>query len=160
MLLEEIMSLMQVNATSALDTVSNVGPIIVMLGVFAIALGVIVGLCYISASLEKYRRFKNILTFFAKTLSYAAYGSLTVVIIAVPCLVGYWGLSVASENLGSTLELIKWVGIIVGGYAGLTVLGYVTKNKWWKRIFKYHKAEKAEKDQRTFIENTRKLPHD
>jgi len=155
MLLEEIMSLMQMNATSAFNTMTDVGPIFVMIGVVAIAMGVLASLSYIAGSIEKYRRFKNILSFFAKTLSYAAYGSLTVVIIVVPCLVGYWGLSVASENPSGSLEILKWVGIIVGGYAGVTVLGYVTKNKWWKRIFKYHKAER---DQKTYIENMTKLP--
>jgi len=155
MVLEEVISLMQMNASSALNTVGDVGPIIVLIGVVAIAMGVLASLSYIAGSLEKYRRFKRIFTFFSKTLSYAAYGSLTVVIIVIPCLVGYWGLSVASENPSGSFEFLKWVGIIVGGYVGLTVLGYVTKNKWWKRIFKYHRAEK---NQKAYVENMAELP--
>lgn len=155
MILDEILNLMQVNATSAVDTVGSIGPILVLIGVVAIATGVLASLSYIAGSLEKYRRFKRILSFFGKTLSYAAYGSLTVVIIAIPCLVGYWGLSVASENPSGSLELLKWIGILVGGYAGLTVLGYATKKRWWKRIFKYHKAEK---DQKAYIKNMEELP--
>jgi len=155
MVLEEVISLMQMNASSALNTVGDVGPIIVLIGVVAIAMGVLASLSYIAGSLEKYRRFKKIFTFFGKTLSYAAYGSLTVVIIVIPCLVGYWGLSVASENPSGSLEFLKWVGLIVSGYVGLTVLGYVTKNKWWKRIFKYHRAEK---NQKAYVENMAELP--
>jgi hypothetical protein len=155
MLLDEIMSLVQVNATSSFNTMTDIGPVFILLGVFAIAMGVMLSLSYVAGSLEKYRRFKRILSFFGKTLNYAAYGSLTVVIIAIPCLVGYWGLSVASENSSGSFELLKWVGIIGGGYVGLTILGYATKNKWWKRIFKYHKAEK---DQKTYVETMADLP--
>lgn len=155
MVLEEVISLMQMNATSSFNTMTDIGPVFVLLGIFAIAMGIMVSLSYVAGSLEKYRRFKRILSFFGKTLNYAAYGSLTVVIIAIPCLVGYWGLSVASENPSSSLEVLKWVGIIAGGYAGLTILGYATKNRWWKRIFKYHKAEK---DQKAYVENMAELP--
>ena len=77
---------------------------------------------------------------------------LTVAVVGFPVYLGYLGINVASENPETTLEVGKWIGIIVGCFVGFTIVGYCTKNRIWKRIWKFHKIETEYK------ENVKELP--
>jgi len=161
MVLEEIPTtvieyvMLKANSTAAIDaggTMSNILPVILMVGIAAAALTI---LLTASQSIEKYRRFKRMLNFLAKTLGYAAYGSLTIVIIGVPCLAGYWMFTTTAANPQGTIDILQPIGIIIGLFIGLALLGYATKNKIWTKIFKYHKEEKQQKQ---IKENMKELP--
>lgn len=128
------------------DGLGTASDIILIIGVLAISIGTLSILLYTAQSLEKYQRFKNIFKKIAGTLNYAAYGTLTLVIIATPCYLGYIGLTYTVENPGNVLPLMKWIGIIGGLYIGMTLLGYITKNKIWTKIFKHRKEDKKEKN--------------
>ena len=158
MMLSEIMNLMQIpaaNLTTNFASGTNLLGIFIPIALLGIALGIIVLLLNVSISIEKYRRFKRLFKFLAKTLGYVSYGTLTLVVIGIPCVLGYYGLNYASDNPGSLIETAKWVGIIAGVYIGLGLLGYATKNRIWKRIFKYHKIETENKE---YKENMKELP--
>lgn len=131
------------NITSTFDTSVNLFGPIFMIG---IAVAIIAILLHISSSFVKYQRFKQLFKRLAKTFSYTAYGALTVVAVGIPCLIGYWGLSTAAANPETSFEALKWIGIIVGGYIGLTLLGYATKKRIWKRIFAFRRQEKMYKE--------------
>jgi len=150
-----IMQYMPQNVTSNFDTINSIGGLFVPIITLAIALGVIYVLFMVSASIEKYRRFKKLFTSLAKVFGYAAYGSLTLVVVGVPCLAGYWLFTTASSNPEATINILKPVGIIFGLFLGVTLLGYATKNRIWKRIFKYHKEEKQLK---IIKENIKEMP--
>ena len=134
------------NLTGNFDTVSSVGGLFIPLLVLGIAAGAIYVLFMMSASIEKYRRFKKLFTSLSKVFGYAAYGSLTVVVVGVPCLAGYWAFTTAASNPEGTINILKPMGIIVGLFIGVTMLGYATKNRIWKRIFKFHNEEKLLKE--------------
>jgi len=150
-----IMQYMPSNATSSFDTISGVGNLFTMLVVLGVATGMIYILLVMSSSIEKYRRLKKLFTSISKVFGYAAYGSLTLVVVGVPCLAGYWLFTTASSNPEGTIDILKPVGIIVGLFAGVSILGYFTKNRIWKNIFKYHHEEKMLKDAE---ENIKELP--
>jgi len=74
-----------VNVTSGLNSATNLFPVVVatLVGVMALAI-----LFYVSSSIERFRRFKRLVKVFkylARSLSYVAYGGLTVVVIVGPC---------------------------------------------------------------------------
>lgn len=154
-MINEMMNIMQINATTSLATGTNLLGILIPIILVGIAAGVIVLLLNISISIEKYRRFKRLFKFLAKTLGYVSYGTLTLAVIGIPCVLGYYGLSYAGDNPGSLIEVAKWTGIIAGGYAGLALLGYAAKNRIWKRIFKYHKIETENKE---YKDNLKEMP--
>ena len=140
------------NATSGIngfDSITGVGGIIVLV---AIAVGVLAILFTISADISKYRRFKNLLTSLSKTFSYCAFGMLTVAVIGVPVYLGYLGINQVGNNPEGAIIVGKWVGIIVGCFIGFTLVGYATKNRVWKRIYRFHKQEKQIQD------NIKELP--
>ena len=128
------------NVTSTgLDSVTSLfGTVILIL----IAFGIMSILFYISSDISKYRRIKKISVFFFKLFSFASYGLLTVVVIAIPLFFGWQLITYASDNPGNIIETGKWIGIIFGGIFGFAGIGYVTKNRIWKRIFEYHKINK------------------
>lgn len=152
---EIIMQYMPSNVTSSLDTISGIGGLFIPIIILGIAFGVIYVLFMVSASIEKYRRFKKLFTRLSKLFGYAAYGSLTLVVVGVPCLTGYWLFTAASSNPEATVNILKPVGIVFGLFLGVTILGYITKNRVWKRIFKYHKEEQQQKQ---IKENIKEMP--
>ena len=142
-----------VNATNSFynggDTITNIFLPIILIAIATTTLAV---LLHVSASIEKYRRFKRLFTYLAKTLSYAAYGSLTIVIIGIPIVGLYWVGTTVQSNPEGSIEILKWIGIMASGYIGLTLLGYATKNRIWKRIVKFRKIDKEYKN------NIKELP--
>ena len=150
-----IMQYMPSNTTASFDNIAGVGNLFTMLVVLGVAAGAIYVLLIMSSSIEKYRRFKRLFTSISKVFGYAAYGSLTVAVVGVPCLAGYWLFTTASSNPTATVDILKPMGIILGLFAGVTILGYVTKNRIWKRIFKFHNEEKMLKDVK---DNIKDLP--
>ena len=131
-----------INATSSfLDSGGSVFGLIILLG---IALGVMSILFYISSNIEKYHKLKKLFRFLYSCFSYCAYGMLTIAIVGVPVYLGYIGLNYAQDNPEGLMEFVKWTGIILGGFIGFILVGYVTKNRVWKKILIYHKQEKEE----------------
>ena len=56
---------------------------------------------------------------------------------------------------GGHFEIVKWAGLILGSFVGFAIVGYVTKNRIWKKIWKYHKEEKS---QDLYKEQMKELP--
>lgn len=84
-----IMQYMPQNATANFDTMAGVGNLFTMLVVLGIAAGAIYVLLIMSSSIEKYRRLKKLFINLSKVFGYTAYGSLTLVVVGVPCIAGY-----------------------------------------------------------------------
>jgi len=151
-IIEYIMPKSNLTMISGENTVFSVLSIVAVL---AIAIGIMAILFIVSSNIEKYRRFKRILKTLGKSFSYCAYGMLTVAIVGIPVFLGYNLLTVAADNPEASFEVFKWIGIFAGAFVGFTLVGYATKNRIWKRIFKYHKIEKEQKE---YKENMEKLP--
>jgi len=152
-----IMQYMPSNVTSTFDTISGVGNLFTMLVVLGVAAGAIYVLLIMSSSIEKYRRFKKLFTNISKVFGYAAYGSLTIVVVGVPCIAGYWLFTTASNNVETTVNVLKPMGIIFCLFVGVTFLGYFTKNRIWKRIFSFHAEEKQVKNIKDNIDDISKV---
>ena len=133
--------IMQVNVTSSFSTGDTITNILFPLIVVGIGAGILSLLFFVSGSLAKYQRAKRIFHFLYRCFSYSAYGMLTVSVVAIPCFVGWNVLQYAGDNPEGSLEVLKWIGIAFGSLVGFGVVGYVTKNRVWKRIFEYHKME-------------------
>ena len=129
------------NATSSIELGDTVTNILFPLLVVGIGVGIMALLFFVSGNISKYRRVKNLFHFLYKCFSYSAYGMLTVAVVGIPCFVGWNALQYVGNNPEGSLEFFKWVGIIVGALVGFGVVGYITKNRIWKRIFKYHRIE-------------------
>jgi hypothetical protein len=127
------------NATSSVSTVFNVLGTALLLGA---CIGILSLLFYVSGNIEKYRRFRKLFTSLYKMFSYAAYGLLTIAVVGLPLLGIYQLTQMVGNNPTGAIEAIKTIGIIVGAFVGVTLVGYVTKNRVWKRIFKFHSEEK------------------
>jgi len=134
------------NASSVTGGFGSGGSVFTVILLALVCCCLIAVLLYISASIKKYRRFKALFKRFSKTFSYAGYGLLTVVIIGLPVYLAYTTYTVASENKEASWEVLKWVGYIFLAYIGLTLIGFATKKRIWKRIYKYHKTEKDYKE--------------
>ena len=147
-------TLAEVNTTAGFNTMTG-GGIIGIILLLAIAIGILAILLTVTSNIDKYRRFKKFFKLLAKSFSYCAYGMLTVAVIGFPVYLGYIGINMASENPESTIEVGKWIGIITGTLIAFGVVGYITKNRIWKRLFKYHKMEK---NQRLYKEQMKELP--
>lgn len=150
-----IMQYMPQNVTANFDTMAGVGNLFTMLVVLGIAAGAIYVLLIMSSSIEKYRRLKKLFINLSKVFGYTAYGSLTLVVVGVSCIAGYWLFTTASSNPETTVNILKPMGIIFSLFVGVTLLGYITKNRIWKKIFKYHKEEKQLKQVQ---ENIKEMP--
>jgi hypothetical protein len=144
-----------INATSSF--MDSGGSILGLVILFGIALGVMALLFFVSSNIEKYRRFKKLFRFLYGCFGYCAYGMLTVAVIGVPVYLGYVGFITASANPEGLIEFVKWTGIILGGFIGFVLVGYCTKNRVWKRIFKFHRVEKENK---IYRDNLRDMPID
>jgi len=138
-----------VNVTSSFDTVYNIWTPFILIAISVAILGI---LFTVSTDISKYRRFKKLFKHLSKMFNYCAYGMLTVAVIGFPCYLAYIGINVVSENPGTMIEIGKWTGVIFGAFIGFTLVGYVTKNRIWKRIWKYHKIETQYKN------NMKELP--
>lgn len=131
-----------VNVTSTMNNVTNMFPVLVAI-VGGLAAFII--LLYVSSDIERFRKFKRLTKAFkylARSLSYAAYGGLTIIVIVGSVIVLYNVAQTAQENASSIIPVLKWVGIAIGAYAGLTAIGWFMKKKVWAKIFKYHREEK------------------
>jgi len=123
----------------------------------AVAAAMLVMLTYISSSFERFKRFTRlikVLKNIGKTLNYAAYGGLTVVLIAGPVMLLYWGGTTAAENSEALAPVAKWAVIVLGIYTGLTVIGYIAKKKIWRKLFSYRRRLQNE----SYAKNIKELP--
>jgi len=144
--------LQAMNVTAGFDTATNIFPIFV--GIF-VAAGVLALLFYASSGIERFRKLKRITKIFKflyRSLSYAAYGGLTVVVIGGPVLLAYNGYNVARDNAADIMPTLMFIGKILLVLIGLALLGWFMKIKVWSKLFKYHKQEKE------IRENMQELP--
>jgi len=118
---------------------AGAGNILIMFVILGVACAGIYLLLYTASSLQRYKRFKKFFLWLGSTFKYAGYGTLTVVVIGTPVLFAYWGFNYAVDNAEFSIEIFKWIGIFAGIFIGLAILGYATKNKIWKKLFKYHR---------------------
>lgn len=134
------------NATASIGPYSGPGGIFIFLVLMGVCVGILAILFYVTGNIEKYRRFKKTFTYLYKLFSYAAYGLLTVAIVGLPLLGVYQLSQMVGDNPSSAIEIAKNIGIVVGIFAGLALVGYATKNRVWKRLFKYHAEEKHQQE--------------
>ncbi|MBD3263559.1 MAG: hypothetical protein GF375_00470 [Candidatus Omnitrophica bacterium] len=145
------------NATASIsgfDTGVNLLGVVLAVGLAAAMLLI---LTYISSSFERFKRFTRlikILRSIGKTLNYAAYGGLTVVLIVGPVMLLYYGVTTAAENSEALAPVAKWVFMIVGIYALLVIVGFIAKKKIWRKLFNYRKRLRSE----SYAENFKQLP--
>jgi hypothetical protein len=132
----------QVNVTSGFDTTTNLFGIL-----FLVVIGAIIcmALLYAAQSYEKFKKFKRIMSIFKilyKSLNYFAYGSLTIIVIGGPAILGYYSLEYGVANSESIYPLLRIIGIGIGAYTIIALVGYATKKRIWKRLFKFREMEK------------------
>jgi len=140
------------NVTATFDSATNMFPIFASI---VLAIGILALLFYASASIEKFRKLKRVtkvFKFLYKSLSYAAYGGLTVVVIGGPVLLAYNGFNAARDNAADIMPGLIFIGKILLVFVGLALLGWFMKTRVWGKLFKYHKEEKQIKD------NIKELP--
>jgi len=140
--------------TSAFDTGVNLLGVVLAVAVAAAMLLILV---YVSSSFERFKRFTRlikVLKSIGKTLNYAAYGGLTVVLIVGPVMLLYYGGTTAAENSEALAPVAKYAVIILGIYAALTVIGYIAKKKIWRKLFSYRRRLQNEK----YAKNIKELP--
>jgi len=135
--------LMMNNATSSLGA-GDITNIFGLLLIVAVAMVIVVVLINLAYSIDSFRRFKKILKFISSSIGYAVYGLLTFIVIGGPCVIAYYTFMIASENASGSLEILKWIGIIGGIYIVMTLVGYVTKKRIWKRIASFIEEDKEE----------------
>lgn len=106
-------------------------PLIFILGVIILALTISFAL----SSLERYKRIWAILTKMGTSVLYFAYG----LCVIVPLVIGYFLLSWLFEYFTRdfTFDPI-WIVYIIGGYAGISTLGWIVK-RGIDRVKELHK---------------------
>ena len=92
------------NMTSGFGTSFNIFVPVIMIGIASAVLSI---LLYASADLKKYRRLKEVLKKIACSSQYTAYGTLTFVVVVVPCYLGYLFFTTAVENPDASLEVLN-----------------------------------------------------
>lgn len=132
------------NVTSSSDTISGLGGVLMLVVLGGIAMGVFYVLLSAASSLDRYKRFKKVWRRIGFVFNYAAYGLLTVAVVGVPIYTGYMVFNIARDNVEATTEIVKDIGMILGVFIGLVMVGFVTKNRIWKKLFKYHRLVKQE----------------
>ena len=145
------------NTTSSFNLVDTGTNLIGVILAVAVAAAMLLILTYISSSFERFKRFTRLIKLLksiGKTLNYAAYGGLTVVLIVGPVMLLYYGGTTAAENSQALAPVAKYAGIILGIYAALTVIGYIAKKKIWRKLFSYRKRLQSEK----YAKNIKELP--
>jgi len=143
------------NVTSISNTSGDIVSLLGILLAITIISVVLSALLTVSRSYHDYKRLKNIINIIIKLLDYTAYGLLTIVAIGAPCLLGYAVYQHAINNPGSTGNFLKNIGIVVLAILGTASLGYLTKERIWKRIFEFHKKSVQEKE---YKQNLKQLP--
>lgn len=132
----------QLNVTSGMDNATNLFGVLFLVVVGAL---VCMALLYAAQSYEKFKKFKRIMMIFKtlyKSLNYFAYGSLTIIVIGGPAILGYYSLEYGVANSESVYPLLRIVGIGIGAYTLIALVGYITKKRIWKRIFKFREMAK------------------
>ena len=132
----------QLNLTSGFDTATNLFGVL-----FLVVIGAIVcmALLYAAQSYEKFKKFKRIMRVFKflyKSLNYFAYGSLTIIVVGGPAILGYYSLEYGVANSESIYPLLRIIGIGIGAYTLIALVGFATKKRIWKRLFKYREMER------------------
>lgn len=121
-------------------TFFNIIGLVVMIGSILVVMVVI---SYYVSTPQRYKkhsaRIEKIIKFLQASTQYFGYGLLCISICAVPAFLTWFlfQYTVVEGNAGSLLEVLKWVGILVGLYFGIAGIGYLFKkkivDKWRKR---------------------------
>lgn len=127
-----------------------------LLAVGAILMIVFLVMYYVSTP-ERYKKPSKIFNFLNTTTYYFGWGLLCFVIIAVPTYLLYLLAQYSLEHAtsGSIIEIVKWIGIILGAYFGLAGFGYVMKKKL---VDKWSLRRKEKKQEVEIQENIKELP--
>ena len=136
--------IMQSNLTTGVDSFGSIYGIISIVLMIGAAFGILSILTYISSSMEKYKRFKHLLSIIYHSTSYAAYGALTFILVVGPCIVVYHLIQFSASNAEASYEVLRWIGIIIGGYALFGGIGYFAKKHIWSKIASYIQLEEQE----------------
>ena len=137
------------NVTSIASPSGTIVEILGMTLIILIATVIISVLISVTRGYNYYKKYTKIINFIIKLLDYSIYGLLTIIVIGAPCVIGWAIYQHAINNPGSTGNFLKIVGISVALFTSLTTIGYLTKERIWKRLFKYHNQSVKEKEQTT-----------
>jgi MFS family permease len=96
-----------------------------------IIFGLFIGMWYIVSSQLRYQRFAKIVEFLAVSLYYFCFGLIALGVALIPIVLAYFTYNYAIEgnNFLSLLDMMKWVGVAIGAYFGLSLVGYLFKKK-------------------------------
>lgn len=124
-------------------SMTNIFLPLVLVGIALIALLILINM---SGDIKKYRRFMALFKKLEKTFSYCAYGMLTFTVIFFPVFIAYNVYTAAEANPEGAGQVLKFAGLLVGAFIGFTAIGYLTKNRIWKNLFKFYKEDKQIKE--------------
>lgn len=145
------MSSNTMNATASTGTAAF-GILSTIIAIGAIMLLIGIAMYYVSNT-ERYKKASKLVIFFNTTTYYFGWGLLCFVIVAVPAYLIYLAVqyTLSTASTGSILELLKWIGIIIGAYFGLAGFGHLMK----KKVVDNWRNRRQEKD---YEENVKELP--
>lgn len=144
-------------SSSVMNTTASIGtstftilPVVGAIGCIILIIGL--SMYYVSSN-SRYTKASKLVIFFNTTTYYFGWGLLCFVIVAVPAYLIYLAIqyTLSTASTGSILELLKWIGIIIGAYFGLALFGYVMK----KKLIDNWRKRRQEKD---YEDNIKELP--
>jgi len=105
----------------------------------------IIGMCIIAilvlmilGNWDSYLKMRGLLGKLFRSFGLFLYGFLTLIILGVPCTLFYLVSQYCTDNPHFLMSLFKWIGIIMGGYGLLVVVGWITR-PIYKRISDNHR---------------------
>ena len=129
----EYNSTMAYSSMSGVSNMSNWFSILSLVAIAAVLLGIML---YGLGDLKRFKRIEKILKMISKSLMYFGYGIGALVFLAIPTGAIYL---LATETASGNTFPIKFIGYGIGGYAGISLLGYFVKKKIvdkWKEYTK------------------------
>ena len=130
-------------STQMMNTTANLGnSVFNIAGIIIVIVSIMIGIgaaYYYVSTPERYKKPSKLIDFLNTTTYYFGWGLLSFVVCAIPSYLMYllWQYTTTEGNVGSFIEVLKWIGIIVIVYFLLAGFGYVIKKKivdnWRKR---------------------------
>jgi len=137
------------NTTSVISSSGNtVYGITGIVAMVAAILGIISILTYFCYSEKNYDKLSKTAEFLIDSIYYFAFGLLAIAIVFVPGYLVYllYNYAILDGHGGSVLEILKWVGIIVGAFFGISGIGYVFKKKIVDKYIQLKENKKSKKE--------------
>lgn len=135
---------MNVTSTTG-STVFNIFGIVLVIGVI---MAIISLMYYYVSTPERYKKPGKVFKFIIATTYYFGWGLLSLVIFAVPTFLIWfmYQYTVVEGNVGSFVEVAKWIVILIGFYFGTAALGYAMKKKIFDKWIERRKEVQYEKN--------------